>query len=61
MFVVTKMVDALSDPAVGLIADRTETRWGKFRPYLLFGAIPYGIFGYLMFMGPELSGTAKIV
>jgi GPH family glycoside/pentoside/hexuronide:cation symporter len=36
-------------------------RWGKFRPYLLFGAIPYGICGYLMFAGPDLSANGKIV
>ena len=40
MFLVTKIVDAFTDPAMGAIADRTNSRWGKFRPYLLFGAIP---------------------
>ena len=40
MFLVTKIVDAFTDPAMGAIADRTQTRWGKFRPYLLFGALP---------------------
>ena len=44
---------------MGLIADRTNTRWGKFRPYLLWGAIPYGICGYLMFAGPDLQPTAS--
>src|SRR4029079_8277517 len=38
----------------------TNTRWGKFRPYLLFGAIPYGICGYLMFAGPDLGPNGKI-
>jgi GPH family glycoside/pentoside/hexuronide:cation symporter len=51
---------AFDDIVMGLIADRTETRWGKFRPYLLFGAIPYGICGYLMFAGPPLSPGGKI-
>ena len=46
---------------MGLIADRTKTRWGKFRPYLLWGAIPYGICGYLMFAGPDFGPTGKIV
>src|SRR5678810_1276551 len=45
---------------MGLIADRTNTRWGKFRPYLLFGAIPYGICGYLMFAGPDYGPNGKI-
>ena len=43
-----------------MIADRTNSRWGKFRPFILFGAIPYGIFGYLMFLGPDLSTNGKI-
>lgn len=61
MFLVTKIVDALSDPVMGLIADRTETRWGKFRPYILWAAIPYAILGYAMFAGPELSTTGKLI
>ena len=61
MFLVTKIVDAISDPAMGLIADRTESRWGKFRPYLLWAAIPYGFFGYAMFFSPDLSSTGKLV
>lgn len=52
---------AFDDVIMGLIADRTNTRWGKFRPYLLFGAIPYGICGYLMFAGPDFGPTGKIV
>jgi GPH family glycoside/pentoside/hexuronide:cation symporter len=46
---------ALDDVIMGLIADRTNSRWGKFRPYLLFGAIPYGICGFLIFAGPNLE------
>jgi GPH family glycoside/pentoside/hexuronide:cation symporter len=51
---------AFDDVIMGLIADRTNTRWGKFRPYLMFGAIPYGICGYLMFAGPDFGPTGKI-
>lgn len=51
---------AFDDVIMGLIADRTNTRWGKFRPYLLFGAVPYGICGYLMFAGPDLGPNGKI-
>ncbi|MEE4108981.1 MAG: MFS transporter, partial [Halieaceae bacterium] len=61
MFLITKAIDAVSDPIMGLIADRTTSRWGKYRPYLLFGAIPYGLCGYLMFAGPELSDTGKLI
>jgi GPH family glycoside/pentoside/hexuronide:cation symporter len=58
---VVGLIGAFTDPIMGLLADRTNTRWGKFRPYILYGAIPYGICGYLMFAGPELSETGKIV
>jgi len=61
MFIVTKIVDALSDPLMGVISDRTTSRWGKFRPYLLWMAIPYGICGYAMFAGPEFSDTGKLI
>jgi GPH family glycoside/pentoside/hexuronide:cation symporter len=61
MFLVTKVVDAVSDPVMGLIADRTTTKWGKFRPYLLWGAIPYGVLGYAMFANPDLSDIGKLI
>ena len=61
MLLVTKIIDAISDPAMGLIADRTESRWGKYRPYLLWVAIPYALLGYLLFLGPELSDTGKLM
>src|SRR6476620_3576640 len=52
---------AFDDVIMGLIADRTNSRWGKFRPYLLYGAIPYGICGFLIFAGPPLSANGKVV
>ena len=61
MFLATKVVDALSDPAMGLIADRTNSRWGKYRPYLLWMAVPYGLLGYAMFASPELGQTGKLI
>ena len=61
MFLVTKILDAVTDPAMGLIADRTQTRWGKYRPYLLWMAIPYALLGYLLFLGPDLSQTGKLI
>ncbi len=61
MFLVTKIVDAISDPVMGLVADRTNSRWGKFRPYILWAAIPYGLFGYAVFLSPDLSETGKLV
>src|ERR1051326_5066575 len=61
MFFVVRLFDASADPFIGLMSDRTQTRWGKFRPYLLWFAIPYGIGGYLLFFSPELPSTGKIV
>ncbi|MEJ2171687.1 MAG: MFS transporter [Woeseiaceae bacterium] len=61
MFLVTKIVDAASDPIMGLIADRTNSKWGKFRPYLLWGAVPYGLCGYAMFANPDLTYTGKLI
>ena len=61
MLLVTKIVDAISDPVMGLIADRTHTRWGKYRPYLLWMTIPYAIMGYLLFLGPEFSQLGKLI
>jgi GPH family glycoside/pentoside/hexuronide:cation symporter len=58
---VVGLIGAFTDPIMGLIADRTNTRWGKFRPYILYGAIPYGICGYLMFAGPALGTNGKIL
>lgn len=61
MFAVTRIWDSLFDPVVGTIADRTETRWGKFRPYLLYLAVPFGLIGALTFMTPPVGATGKIV
>lgn len=61
MMPLVRLWDAINDPLMGVIADRTNTRWGKFRPYLLWGAIPYGVCGYLMFAAPALSENGKIV
>lgn len=61
MMLAVRFWDAANDPIMGLISDRTNTKWGKFRPYLLWGAIPYGICGYLLFAGPDLSDSGKLV
>ena len=61
MFLVTRVWDAANDPIMGIICDRTETRWGKFRPYLLFIAIPFAIIGVLTFTSPDFSDSGKII
>jgi GPH family glycoside/pentoside/hexuronide:cation symporter len=61
MLLIAKFIDAISDPAMGMIADRTESRWGKYRPYLLWAAIPYGLLGFAIFYGPNFSDTGKLI
>jgi len=61
MFLITRVWDMINDPLMGMIADRTNTRWGKFRPYLLWMAIPYGILAFAMFITPDLSQNMKVV
>ena len=55
MFMVARLWDAAFDPLVGIISDRTETRWGKFRPYLLWMALPFGLIGVLTFTAPSFG------
>ncbi len=61
MFLITRIWDAAFDPFVGILGDRTETRWGKFRPYLLWMAIPFGIIGVLTFTTPSFSQSGKVI
>lgn len=61
MFLVTRFWDTLLDPVVGLAADRTQTKWGKFRPYLLYTAVPFGIIGVLTFTVPNFSDSNKLI
>jgi len=61
MFLITRIWDAINDPMMGAIADRTNTRWGKFRPYLLFGSIPFAIIGIITFTTPNLSISGKLI
>lgn len=61
MFVVCRVIDGITDLLIGWCIDRTSTRWGKSRPYFLWGAIPFAVFAWLCFSVPEgLSETAKI-
>jgi GPH family glycoside/pentoside/hexuronide:cation symporter len=61
LMLIVPIAVATLNPVVGMLADRTETRWGKFRPYILWGAIPYGILGWAMFANPHLSTDGKLV
>ena len=61
MFLVVRFFDAFNDPIMGIIADRTHTRWGKFRPYILWFAVPYGVLAMLMFSTPDFDYSGKLV
>ena len=61
LLLVTRLYDAVSDPVMGIIADRTETRWGKYRPYLLWMALPFALIGVLSFYVPDASYSFKHV
>lgn len=61
IMLIARFWDMLSDPLMGIIADRTNTRWGKFRPYLLWMALPYGILAVLTFSTPDLGATGKVI
>jgi len=61
LFLVVGLIAAVFNPVMGAIADRTSTRWGKFRPWLLWTAVPFGIIGVLTFTTPSLSPGSKII
>ena len=61
MFLVVGLASAVFNPVMGVIADRTHTRWGRFRPWLLWTAVPFGVIGILTFTTPNLSSGAKLV
>lgn len=61
MMLVTKFIDALTDTGMGLIVDRTHTRWGQGRPYFLFGAVPFALFTFLTFYIPDSGNTGKLI
>jgi GPH family glycoside/pentoside/hexuronide:cation symporter len=61
IMLIARFWDMLSDPIMGIIADRTTTRWGKFRPYILWMALPYSILAVLTFSTPHFGDTGKVI
>ncbi|WP_051180050.1 MFS transporter [Selenomonas ruminantium] len=61
MFVITRIIDGVTDLLVGYAIDRTHTRWGQSRPYFLFGAVPFALFAVLAFTVPNLSGEGRLI
>jgi GPH family glycoside/pentoside/hexuronide:cation symporter len=61
MFLVARLWDSFFDVFVGIISDRTKSRWGKYRPFLLWFAIPFAVMGAITFFSPDFGQTAKLV
>ncbi len=61
LFLITRLIDGVTDVTAGIIVDVTNSRWGKFRPYILFGAVPLAISGVLCFVVPNFSNSGMLV
>ncbi|MDA3890916.1 MAG: MFS transporter [Salinivirgaceae bacterium] len=61
MMLVTKIVDAFTDPAMGALADRTKSKFGNFRPYLLYAGLPMAAAGVLTYTTPDLAENGKLI
>jgi len=61
LFLVVGLGSAAFNPIMGVIADRTNTRWGRFRPWLLWTSVPFGVIGVLTFTTPNFSPAAKLI
>lgn len=61
LLLVCRIWDGVTDLAMGAVADRTRTRWGKFRPWILWTAVPFGVMGVLTFSAPDLGPTARLL
>lgn len=61
LFLAARLVDAVTDPLMGLITDRFKSRWGRYRQYFLFLSVPFGLSVFLLFTTPDWSYNAKLV
>lgn len=61
MFMICRVIDAITDVLVGFAIDKTKTRWGKSRPWFLFGAVPFAVAAFLAFSVPDISPDGKLL
>lgn len=61
MLLVSRVLDGVTDVLIGAWADRTETQWGKFRPFILFGCVPFAVMGVLAFTTPDFEQAGKLI
>jgi len=61
LMIVVRFFDAITDPIMGAVADRTRTRWGRYRPWMLWIAVPYGILAVTAFITPNVGVDTKLV
>jgi Na+/melibiose symporter-like transporter len=61
LLLVTKIWDGVNDPMMGMLVDRTRSRWGKFRPWLLFTPILFAPISVMCFSAPDLSQVGKLI
>ena len=61
MFLVTRVVDGVTDVLMGILIDNTNTKWGKSRPYFLWGAIPFGLIAMATFYVPDVGPTGRLI
>jgi len=61
MFLILRLADAVFDPVIGALSDRTQTRWGKFRPWILGTAVPFGLVFWLVYVTPDFGPQGKLV
>ena len=61
LFLLVRIVDAVTDPLMGAIADKTRSKHGKYRPYLLWLALPFALCSVLAFTTPDLSANGKVI
>jgi Na+/melibiose symporter-like transporter len=61
MFLILRLADAIFDPAIGALSDRTRTRWGSFRPWVLCTAVPFGVVFWLVYVTPNVGAQGKLL